>query len=119
MSYCGSDEDTDSSDSDSDEEDTLTSGEVRISVHILPEINSEQVELPVEEDMDSDDAVAENSVWGADVQRRCVTIECCQYEVAGDFECVCSGGMLASTRSSACSTLARARCCVVLWLQVL
>jgi hypothetical protein len=27
--------------------------------------------------------------------------------------------MLASTRSSACSTLARARCCVVLWLQVL
>ena len=92
MSYCGSDEDTDSSDSESDEEDTLISGEVRISVHILPEINSEQVELPVEEDMDGNDVITEDSVWGAGVQRRCVTIECCQYEVAGDFEyvrCAC------------------------------
>lgn len=105
MSYCGSDEDTDS---DSEDEDTLVSGEVRISVHILPEINSEQVELPVEEDMDRDDAIAEDSKWGVDVQRRCITIECCQYEVAGDFECVRSGRMLISTRSPACSNFARA-----------
>ena len=104
MSYCGSDEDTDSSDSDSDDEDSLVSGEVRISVHILPEINSEQVELPVEEDMDLDDANAEDSKWGVDVQRRCITIECCQYEVAGDFECVRAGRMLSSTRSPVCST---------------
>ena len=80
-------DDSDESDSDSDEDDPLVSGQIRISVHILPEIKSEQVELPLEEDLDSGEIEADPA-WRVDVQRRCVTIECCQYEVAGDFECV-------------------------------
>ena len=87
MSYYGSDLDhSDESDSDSDEEDSLLSGEVRISVHILPEISPEQVELPVEEDIDGNDAIGRDLASSIHIQRRCVTIECCQYEVCGDFE---------------------------------
>ena len=74
-------DDSDESDSDSDEDDPLVSGQIRISVHILPEIKSEQVELPLEEDLDSGEIEADPA-WRVDVQRRCVTIECCQYEVA-------------------------------------
>lgn len=89
VGYCGSDvDDSDDSDSDGEDHKSLVSGEVRISVHILPEIRSEQLELPVEEDIDGEAAIDVDSARAAGIQRRCVTIECCQYEVAGDFECV-------------------------------
>lgn len=85
LSCCGSDYD-DGDTSDSDEESSIISGEIRISVHILPEI-TEQIELPAEDDIVCKDA--SNSAWSVGVEQRCVAIECCQYEVARGFECVC------------------------------
>jgi hypothetical protein len=99
VSYCGSSSDEDD-DSDSDEEGApLTTGEIRISVHILPEVSTEDIELPVEADIDGEDDLDEDSALGVEVQRRGITVECCQYEVDRSFECVPGARLLCSASS--------------------
>jgi len=50
VSHCGSESDSDSNSDSDDESAGPTTGEIRISVHILPEVRdtSEEIEIPIE-----------------------------------------------------------------------
>lgn len=92
MSYCGSDSDDDSDSNSDDETAAPTTGEIRISVHILPEVrdSSEEIEIPVEAinliEYEGETDPEDHEEAGVEVQLRRITIECCQFEVADCFD---------------------------------
>ena len=50
-------------------------------------------------DIDGEDDLDEDSALGVEVQRRGITVECCQYEVDRSFECVPGARLLCSASS--------------------